>query len=441
MAGTGRLLRAITRPSLVRHPDGRPAPQRGATEMPPPPRVSIQTFFYTLDMRLDFTEFREQWMTPDARLRPYAAYVPPPIADLALALPSDIAERERRATAACTAVGSGVLGVRTEAIARQLLRSEAVASSRIEGYQVSHRNLARAFVEPEAARDTAAFVVANVRAMEAAIELGAASGLSTAVITEIHRRLLEGTRDAPIAGRVRTEQNWIGGDGPHAAEFVPPPAGLVPGLLDDLGAFAARTDLPALSQAAIVHAQFETIHPFADGNGRVGRALIHAVLRRRGVTADAAIPISLALAASGDRYVEGLTAYRFDDIWAWVGYFAERVEAAAEGSLDLARRIEGLQRRWHEQAGSPRRHSASARMIPELVGLPVFRIGQMAERIGMSDEAVRVGVSRLVEADVLRPVTIGRRNRVFECVDLFRELDDFERGLAPVGRSPRPSRR
>lgn len=392
-------------------------------------------------MRLAFTEFRGEWMTPDVRLRPFTAYTPPPIAALELAIPSGVAERERRAIAACSAVGAGILGTRTEAIARQLLRSEAVASSRIEGYLVSHRNLARAFVDPSAARETAAFVVANVRAMESAIRLGADADLSPAIILEIHRRLLEDTRDAPIAGRLRTEQNWIGGDGPHAAAFVPPPPEHVAPLLDDLAAFAARADVPALTQAAIVHAQFETIHPFADGNGRVGRALIHAVLRRRGVTSDGAIPISLALAAAGDGYVDGLTAYRFDDVWTWVGFFAERVEQAAERSLDLAARIDALQRRWTEQAGAPRRQSAAARMIPELVGLPVFRIPQMAERIGMSDEAVRVAVTRLVDAGVLRSVTIGRRNRVFETVDLFAALDDFERDLAPPGRSPRASRR
>lgn len=401
----------------------------------------IQSFFYTLRMRLAFTEFHGEWMTPDVRLRPYTAYVPPTIAELELALPSGVAERERRASAACIAVGTGVLGTRTEAIARQLLRSEAVASSRIEGYQVSHRNLARAFADPAAARDTASFVVANVRAMEEAIRVGSAAELSPAAIEEIHRRLLEETRDRPIAGRLRTEQNWIGGDGPHAAEFVPPPPEDVPVLLADLCAFAARRDLPALTQAAIVHAQFETIHPFADGNGRVGRALIHTVLRRRGVTADAAIPVSLALAASGDRYIESLTAYRYDDIWTWVAYFAERVEAAAAGSLDLASRIEALQKRWTERAGNPRRQSAAARMIPELVGLPVFRIGQMSERIGMSDESVRVGVGRLVDAGVLRAITVGRRNRVFETIDLFRLLDDFEREVAPTGRSPRASRR
>lgn len=392
-------------------------------------------------MRLAFTEFPAEWMTADVRLRPYRAYIPPPIAELDLALPSGVAERERRATAACGAVGAGVLGMRTEAVARQLLRSEAVASSRIEGYQVSHRNLARAFVDPSSARDTAAFVAANVRAMETAIRLGADADLSPGLILEIHRRLLEDTRDAPIAGRVRTEQNWIGGDGPHAAEFVPPPPDHVPALLEDLAAFAARTDVPVLTQAAIVHAQFETIHPFADGNGRVGRALIHAVLRRRGVMADAAIPISLALASDADRYVDGLSAYRFDDIWSWVAYFAERVEQAATATLELTLRIEALQQRWVEQAGSPRRQSAAARMIPELVGLPVFRIGQMAERIRMSDEAVRVGVGRLVDAGVVRAVTIGRRNRVFETVDLFRLLDEFEGDLGPTGRSPRPSRR
>lgn len=384
-------------------------------------------------MELAYTEFRSEWLTSDVRLRTYRAYIPPPIADLDLELPSGIAERERRALAACAAVADGAFGRTAEALARQLLRTEAVASSRIEGYRVSHRNLARALARGAAdpgARDAAAFVAGNIAAMESAIALGAAGPLDAEAIAAIHLHLLTGTRDEPIGGRVRDGQNWIGGPGPHAAEFVPPPPDEVPRLLDDLAAFAAREDVPPITQAAIAHAQFETIHPFADGNGRVGRALVHALLRRRGVCRDAAIPFSLGLAASGDRYPDALTAYRYRDVWEWVGYFAEQVEEAAAGTAGLARRIDELQVRWFEAAGRPRPQSAAARMLPRLVEMPIYTIPQMAALAGMSAESVRVGSLRLADAGVVRTTTTGRRNRVFEAVGLFEILDTVERELA-----------
>ncbi|HMJ03967.1 MAG TPA: Fic family protein, partial [Conexibacter sp.] len=172
-----------------------------------------------------------------------------------------------------------------EALSRQLLRQESVASSRIEGLSVGQRRLARA-AAGVGRDDLAGQIVGNVRAMEKAIRLASEPRpLTRDDILAIHHTLFEQTRYAEIGGVVRQEQNWIGGSAysPVGAAFVPPPHELVDDLLDDLVAFLRRDDLPVTLQAAIAHAQFETIHPFADGNGRAGRCLIHVVYRRRGL--------------------------------------------------------------------------------------------------------------------------------------------------------------
>ena len=191
----------------------------------------------------------------------------------------------------------------TEALARLLLRAEAVASSRIEGLEVGGRRLLRAQAAHQLGEDprdvTAVEVLGNIEAMLWAVEAVPPGGAITVeIVLEGHRRLLAGTRLAEHGGRTRTVQNWIGGSdyNPCAAAFVPPPHELVDELLSDLSAFCNDDSLPAVAQAAIAHAQFETIHPFADGNGRTGRALIHLVLRRRGLAPRILPPVSLILA-------------------------------------------------------------------------------------------------------------------------------------------------
>jgi Fic family protein len=199
-----------------------------------------------------------------------------------------------------------------ETLARQLLRSESVASSRIEGLVLSHRRLAKAAFS--GTHDiTAQSVLGNIRALQLAVDLAArVETLEAGHLEEVHRILFESTRDEARAGALRTEQNWIGGSAstPRDAEFIPPPPELVPALVDDLCAFCNRADVPAVIQAGIAHAQFETIHPFFDGNGRVGRALILIVLRRRGLAENYLPPVSLVLAGEADRYVARLGSWR-----------------------------------------------------------------------------------------------------------------------------------
>lgn len=337
-----------------------------------------------------------------------------------------------------------------EAVARQLLRSEAVASSRIEGFELSHRKLAEAAFDPEDASINARTVLGNVRAMDEAIRFASQRhDLTVTEIRTIHRRLFEGTRDAAIGGVIRTSQNWIGGrDNPWGARFIPVPEDQIVRLLDDLCRFAARDDLPAVAQAAIVHAQFETIHPFSDGNGRVGRSLIHLVLRRRGVAPYYVPPVSLVLAANYKEYERGLTTFREERVEEWCGIFARAVAIACRGATELAARIEDLKDRWRDQADSPRAGSAAAKLIDLLPVQPVVDLRTVEHTLGVSDEAARLGIDRLERAGVLSEVTKRKRGRAWECVGLFALLDSFERlvatpvgATAPTRRAPRATRR
>jgi Fic family protein len=374
----------------------------------------------------------------------YLAYVPAPIAGEGFLLESDIAAAGANAELACRELNAEPPELSNfETPARQLLRAESVASSRIEGLVLSHRRLAKAAFS-EAHDITALSVLANIRALERAVDLaGSVETLAPEHLLEVHRILFEGTREEQRGGELREEQNWIGGaaSSPRQAEFIPAPPELVPELLEDLCEFCNRLDLPAAIQAAIAHVQFETIHPFFDGNGRVGRALILIVLRRRGVAESYLPPVSLALAGEADRYVAGLGSWRGGDEDDWYGVFLEALFRAASGARRFAADVAGLQQRWMEQAGNPRRGSGPRRLIELLPSQPIVNVKTAAQLLGGSEERARQAIRRLEQAGVLSQTTAGRGSRAWECVGLFDQLDRFERELGPADRTPRPSRR
>jgi Fic family protein len=374
----------------------------------------------------------------------FDAFVPRAVTDYQPRLESGLVVALNEAERACLELNEDPPALLSlEALARQLLRAEAVASSRIEGLIVSHRKLARAFLN-SGQHDTAAEVAANVRAAERAIELAATSAtLSRDTLIEIHTILFAETSSERLAGLIREEQNWVGGSpvSPLGAEFVPPPARFVEPALEDLIAFINRDDLPAALQAAIAHAQFETIHPFWDGNGRVGRALIHAILRRRDVAPRYVPPVSLVLAERADDYVKGLTAYRFGKEHDWYSLFAEALATSALKARDFADRVSELQEQWFEKAGNPRPQAGARKLILALPAHPVVDVVTAQAIIGASSqETARQAIIRLTDAGVLRPISVGKkRDRLWESVGLFDLLDSFERDVAPEGRAPHPS--
>jgi Fic family protein len=322
------------------------------------------------------------------------------------------------------------------ALASTLLRSESVASSRIEGIAVSHNRLARAAYEDAHGRSgdkKAAEVLGNVRAMKRAIELGEkAARFSVGDILDIHRSLLRYSDDAEIAGAIRQEQNWIGGNdyNPVGADFVPPPHELVGGLLDDLCEFVERDDIAPVAQAAIAHAQFENVHPFVDGNGRTGRALVYTVLKRRGAIRSVIPPISLVLASEPRNYVGGLGAYSTGKVDTWCGRFAYATARAAREAERLAAAIRQLQSRWIEHLGSPRQDAAVRQLIAALPAQPVIEVAAGRQLTGKSHVAVGAALQKLESAGVLRPLDERRWGRVWECAELLDLVGSFEKRVA-----------
>ena len=371
-------------------------------------------------------------------------FVPGRLAEVAEPLSLDLAGRFADADAALRGLAAVEKAARVDSAARPLLRSEAVSSSRIEGLVLGHRRLARALASSRHDR-TATLVNANVTAVGDALErIDAGAAITTELLCELHAVLLAGTAEGFEPGRLRSVQNWIGGSAydPSGAVFVPPPPDLVAELLDDLCAFAARTDMPSTLQAAVAHAQFETIHPFTDGNGRIGRILALLVLRRRGAIPVLVPPLSLALLAARDRYVEALQAYRFTGRRPIFELFADACTVAADGAAQLAHDIAGLQEQWREQAGYPRRDSAAEALIQRLPEVPVIDLAVARELTGRSDQACSEAINRLVAVDVLSPTSATvKRGRIFESVGLFALLDQFEQRYGMPGSVPTPTRR
>ena len=395
----------------------------------------------------------------------YEAYLPDPLVGRAFTIDGEVAADIADAEAAIARLNAKATSlVDTEALARILLRAESVASSRIEGLEIGARRLLRA----EAARGlgdepsdvTAVEVLGNIDAMVFAIEhVAAGDPITVELVLDVHQRLLAKTRLVHYAGKFREQQNWIGGSeyNPCAAAFVPPPPEYVADLVADLIAFANEDSLPPVAQAAIAHAQFETIHPFVDGNGRTGRALVHLIFRRRGVAPHVLPPVSLVLATWAQDYVGGLVATRYrgpasgkaasEGINLWMGRFAAACKRAVDDASSFEERARGIEASWRERLGRVRARSATDLLLGVLVGAPVVTVNSAAEMISRSFIQTNEAISRLVEADILKQVTVGRRNRAFEVPDIIAAFTELERQLAspegdtltsePVRRVPR----
>jgi len=229
-----------------------------------------------------------------------------------------------------------------------------------------------------------------------------------------------------IAGRWRDAQVWIGGDtfGPHGAEFVPPHQDHVPGLMSDVVQFARRTDLPLLPQAAIAHAQFETIHPFPDGNGRTGRAFVHAMLRRHGLTRNVTVPVSAGLLTNTSSYFEALTAYRDGQPAPIVERFATAAFAAVANGRQLVSELRAIRSLW-DDAISTRRGAAAWQLADVLVRQPVIDAATAARELDVTPQNAQRAIAALVAAGVLDEFTGFARNRMWQAREVLDALDDF----------------
>lgn len=361
----------------------------------------------------------------------YESAITPSIADLDLSIPGALAADVDEATAAIRDLDGYArdrLGAESAAVGPMsaiLLRTESASSSQIENLTVGARQLALAELE-ESRSENARLVVSNVHAMEAALTL--ADRLDAESILEMHRVLMQHARGwEEHAGRFRNELVWVGssGVGPVGATHVAPRAALVPAAIEDLVRFVAREDIPPIIQAAVAHAQFETIHPFGDGNGRTGRALVHALLRGKGLTRSTTIPVSAGLLVDTARYFDALTTYRDGDAGPIIERFAF---ASRYASIEGRRLIDQLDA-WLVGARARTAHlradAAALRLIPALIGQPVINAKFAKQVLGTNDMTAQRAISALVAAGVLTERTGLRRNRVYQQEEVLAALDDF----------------
>lgn len=329
-------------------------------------------------------------------------------------------------------------GAALNPLARLLLRTESIASSKVEGLQLGTRQLARAEAEidhGDKGKPTAREVLANIDAMTLAVEEAAATDpFALPVIRAIHHRLMTATARPESAGVVRTVQNWIGGNDytPCGADFVPPPPDELAALLDDLCLAINDESLSPLVQAALVHAQFETIHPFEDGNGRTGRALIHVVLRRRGLAPHFVPPLSVIFAGAREKYIAGLASFRGPDVSAWLEQFATATWEACRLAMRYLGAVRAQQESWRERlsasAVAPRRDAAAWAIIDLLPAHPILSGPMAIAATGRAKAAVYDSIDRLVTAGVLVPLSENRRNRLWEAEGMLSLMEDLEAG-------------
>jgi hypothetical protein len=283
------------------------------------------------------------------------------------------------------------------ALARLLLRAEGVASSFIEGVTAPVVDVVLAEADESGSRSAAAYSPAP----------------------------------AQHVGVLRTEQGWIGGTSPLDVHLVTPPPAEVPALVDDLIAYVNRDDVDPVSQAAIAHAQLEVIHPFADGNGRVGRVLVvWALVRRLALVTPP--PVSARIAADVGGYGSGLVLFRLGDHNAWVRWFAEAVSGAGRAQQELIASVERLQREWRERLGQPRaesrrvRSDAAAWRVLDLLPRHLVLTGPIvASELAIPLKSANAALGELVAAGVLvehgtvRPSGRGRPSRLYASAELL----------------------
>lgn len=351
----------------------------------------------------------------------YEAAVPATIAQLDYRAPAELAAAVEDAAAelarydAEMATGPTPLGA-------ILLRSESAASSQIENLTASARSIGLAELG-DPSRFNASLVVANVQAMRCALEL--AQDLTPDTVMAMHRALL--VESAPdIAGAWRAEPVWIGRSGlsPLGAEYVAPDAGRVPGLMEDLMSYARRVDQPVLAQAALSHAQFETIHPFPDGNGRTGRALLHSMLRHHRLSRHVTVPVSAGLLADVSGYHDALTDYRAGNPDTIVQLTVDATFRAISNGRVLAAQLATVRANWRA-AIIARRDSAVWVAADLFLDRPVLDAVEVAQALGIAVPNAHRHLERLTEAGVLTPFSLYRRGRAWRADAVLEALDAF----------------
>lgn len=352
---------------------------------------------------------------------PYDAAIPPAIAGLDVPLTGETLALTDEASTEIARFDAE-LGADIAPYAPLLLRSESAASSKIENLSASAKAIALAELG-DPTKHNAGIVVANTRAMQAALAL--ADDLDEQAILDMHETLI-GPSHPEWVGHWRDGQVWVGGSnyGPHGALFVPPRHERVPEAMGDLVAFMHRGDIPALVQATVAHAQFETIHPFPDGNGRTGRALIHSLLRAKRLTRTVTVPVSAGLLTDIDAYFASLTAYREGNPTTIIELIAEASFRAVDNGRTLASDLSAIRDGWNERI-TVRRDAAAHRLADLLVRQPVVDSPLVQRELGVAATNANTAIDHLAEQGILTKVSGNYRNRKWAAPEVLAALDEF----------------
>jgi Fic family protein len=349
----------------------------------------------------------------------YRAAIPPFIARADVAISAEIAALAEDARAEAQRF-DGENGEVVAPFASLLLRSESVASSRIENLTANARSILQAELG-DTSKSNARQIVGNTRAMQAALSL--ATSIDTLSILAMHEALLA-DHDPAIAGKLRTEPVWIGAQNtPVTADFVGPEYSRIPELLDDLCDYANRTDVPVLAHIALAHAQFETIHPFEDGNGRTGRALVQSMLRNSGVTRSVTVPISAGILTEPDAYYAALTSYRAGLTEPIIRLFAESTFRSVRNGRTLVSDVSAITSAWRMRIDS-RSDSAVWRLLDHIARNPVFTADSAAKDLGIAVTNMYRQIEKLESEGIVKAsrhlaVIQWRSDEILSALDSF----------------------
>lgn len=379
---------------------------------------------------------------------PYYPYLPDKLANYEPLLDPSCTKAVANAQEALGKLELSGTRIDTEPLARMMLRAEAVSSSRIEGLEMpagkllEYEELDRLGVEHRL-DSTEAQILGNLHTLISGLaHTNSETPLTVSEVCELNRVLLANTRLAERGGVIRAEQNWIGGNriNPVGAVYVPPEPEIVPELMKDLVAFVNHSELPPIAIAAIAHAQLETIHPFADGNGRAGRALVHLILKKGGSTRITVPPISLLLATDRDRYITNLASFRFEGtneedrrkaVCGWLEYFARITCEACNRASAFENTLREIKEEWLQKS-SFREGSTAIQLLDILLGTPVISIKTAQDLTGKSYPAARTAVSDLVTAGILKQNAKNRKSGIYVASDVIEAFNAYERSLATL---------
>jgi Fic family protein len=352
----------------------------------------------------------------------FQAAIPAEIANLDLNLASGVLADAEEASQEIARFDTE-LGGEIAPFASVLLRTESAASSKIENLTASARAIAEAETLGTTKRRNAAMIVANTKAMQAAIDL--TDRISEEAILAMHDALMHETEPS-VAGKWRTEQVWIGGGnfGPRGADFIAPHQDRVPRAIDDLVRFTKRSDIAVLPQIAIAHAQFETIHPFPDGNGRTGRALVQSMLRNKRLTRQVTVPVSAGLLTDTNSYFQALTVYREGDPAPIVARLAEASILAVVNGRQLVAHLQTVRGQWDSKI-TARRNSAVHRVADLLIKRPVINAQLVSDQLNIAMSNVYRYLDPLIESKIIVEFTDQARNRAWRAPEVLDALDAF----------------